>query len=116
MAENILVKKPHTQESYTSEQLDELAKCYDPDTGHIYFMRNYFFIQHPVKGKVAFEPFDYQVRLIDAYHKHKYVVALLPRQCGKCVSYNTQINLKNKNTGELVTMAIGDFYHQQKNA
>ena len=55
----------------------------DPVTGPIYFAKNFLKIQHPVKGSIPFEPYDYQVRLIDAYHNNKQCIAMLPRQMGK---------------------------------
>jgi hypothetical protein len=32
---------------------------------------------------------------------------------GKCVSHDTPINIKNKKTGEIFTMTIGEFYEMQ---
>jgi hypothetical protein len=84
--ENVLVKKPHTTESYTQEQLIEFAKCADPITGPEYFMSNYFYIQHPTRGRMLYEPFDYQKRLIATYHENRYSIALMPRQTGKSTS------------------------------
>jgi hypothetical protein len=55
----------------------------DPIDGPLYFMRNFLKIQHPVRGAIDFAPYDYQVRLIEAYHSHKDVIAMLPRQMGK---------------------------------
>ncbi len=75
-----LVKRPHQSEKYTNEEIQELAKCIqDP----IYFIGNYCSIQHPVKGRVKFDLFDYQKRLIDTYNDYRYAIALMPRQTGK---------------------------------
>jgi hypothetical protein len=84
--ENVLVKKPHQQESFTNEQLQEFAKCADPITGPEYFMSNYFYIQHPTKGRMLYEPFEYQKRLIHSYHMYRYSISLMPRQTGKSTS------------------------------
>jgi len=81
-----LVKKPHTKESFNEEQLREFAKCADPVNGPEYFMSNYFFIQHPTKGRMLYEPFDYQKRLIHTYHNYRYSISLMPRQTGKSTS------------------------------
>ena len=78
-----LVKKAHARESYTDEQLLELAKCADPDTGPAYFLENYFWIQHPRRGRIQYHAFDYQKRLLESYHKHRFSVNLMPRQTGK---------------------------------
>jgi hypothetical protein len=78
-----LVKRAHSTQRFTEEDLENLAKCMDPETGPHYFLENFFYIQHPVRGKLKYEPFDYQRRLIDSYHQHRFNVNLLPRQTGK---------------------------------
>ena len=81
--ESILIKKPNLQESYTMDQIGEILKCADPITGPEYFLSNYFYIQHPVKGRLRYSPFDYQKRLVDSYHKYRFSISLMPRQTGK---------------------------------
>ena len=75
-----LTKTPYKKEEYTQEQLLELAKCMsDPK----YFMLNYCYIQHPVKGRMIFTLYDYQVGLVDTYHNNRYSISMLARQTGK---------------------------------
>ena len=81
--DGVLTKKAHTRETFTEHQISELLLCSDPDTGYHYFCKNYFYIQHPVKGKLLFEPFEYQTKLLDAYHGHRFNINMLPRQMGK---------------------------------
>jgi hypothetical protein len=81
--ESILIKKPNLQESYTAEQINEILKCADPITGPEYFLSNYFYIQHPTRGRLKYSPFEYQKRLVDTYHIHRYSISLMPRQTGK---------------------------------
>ena len=81
--DGVLTKKANQQEQYTNEQIEELMKCMDPENGYLHFSKHYAFIQHPVKGKLLFDPFDYQVRLMDTYHNHRFNVNMLPRQTGK---------------------------------
>jgi len=78
-----LVKRAHVKESYTDEQLLELAKCADYDTGADYFLNNYFWIQHPRRGRIEYKAYDYQTRLLNSYHTHRFSVNLMPRQTGK---------------------------------
>lgn len=78
-----LVKTAHSTQKFTNQQIDELVKCLDPVNGPHYFLDNFFHIQHPVKGKLKYTAFDYQRRLIDSYHIHRFNVNLLPRQTGK---------------------------------
>ena len=84
--ETAIIKTPYQKMSYTEHQIQELARCADPVTGARYFMSNYFFIQHPVKGSIQYIPFEYQARLIDSYHNNRYCISLMPRQTGKSTS------------------------------
>jgi hypothetical protein len=81
--DGVLIKKAHKQERYTLEEVKHLEACLDPVTGPLYFMTNFLKIQHPVRGAIDFAPYEFQVRLIEAYHGHKDVIAMLPRQMGK---------------------------------
>jgi hypothetical protein len=81
--DNKLVKTAYSSQKYTEQDIDELMKCTDPINGPHYFLDNFFYIQHPTKGKLKYEPFEYQRRLIDSYHGNRFNVNLLPRQTGK---------------------------------
>jgi len=81
--DGVITKRANQVETYTSEQIDELIKCMTPGDGYMYFMRNYFHIQHPVRGKILFDPFGYQVDLIESYHNFRFNINMLPRQSGK---------------------------------
>lgn len=81
--DGIITKKPHTKETFSEKNIQELLKCMDPKDGYMYFAKNYAYIQHPVRGKLLFEPYDYQERLITSYHEHRFSINLLPRQSGK---------------------------------
>ena len=78
-----LIKKAHAPQRYTLEEVKHLEACMDPVTGPIYFAKNFLKIQHPTRGSIPFEPYEYQERLIDAYHNNKQCIAMLPRQMGK---------------------------------
>ena len=84
--EQTLVKAPHRKEIFTDQELEEFAKCADPVNGPMYFMDNYFYIQHPTRGKMLYHPFDYQKRLIKTYHDYRFSISLMPRQTGKSTS------------------------------
>ena len=78
-----LVKTAHTTQKFTQQHILDLESCMDPDTGPHYFLKNFFHIQHPIKGKLVYQPFEYQNRLVDSYHQHRFNINLLPRQTGK---------------------------------
>ena len=82
-----LIKTPYQKTQYNSQkELDDFIKCCDPDTGYLYFMDNFFYIQHPTKGSMLYHPWEYQERLIETYHKYRYSISLMPRQTGKSTS------------------------------
>ena len=82
-----LVKTPYVKTHFANQtQLDDFMKCCDPVTGYLYFMSNFFYIQHPTKGSMSYKPWGYQKRLIDTYHNYRYSISLMPRQSGKSTS------------------------------
>ncbi len=76
----VLVKQPYKKEKYTDLQIAEIVKA---ATDPVYFIREYMWIQHPTKGRVRFELYDYQVELINCYHENRYSINMLGRQMGK---------------------------------
>lgn len=75
-----VVKKPHTKSDYTEDQLLELMKCQnDP----LYFMTKFMKVQHPIHGALDFHPYDYQVKMVEAMHRHKNSIIMTARQSGK---------------------------------
>ena len=82
-----LVKNPYTKTVFkTDKELQDFIKCCDPDTGYLYFMDNFFMIQHPTKGSMVYHPWPYQTRLIETYHNYRFSISLMPRQSGKSTS------------------------------
>ena len=81
--DGVLVKKAHKKTRYTEKEIKELESCANPETGAMYFLRNFFFIQHPTKGRLLFTPFEFQERLVESYHNHRFNINMLPRQTGK---------------------------------
>ena len=75
-----LVKKPFKTEKFTQDQVTEIRRCItDPK----YFLLQHCYIQHPTKGRMKFNLYEYQKRLVDVYHQNRYSIAMLPRQTGK---------------------------------
>jgi len=81
--DGVLTKKANQREQFTEQQIEHLAQCMDPNTGYLYFLKHFYKIQHPVKGQLLFEPFEYQERLLSSYHNHRFNINMLPRQTGK---------------------------------
>lgn len=78
-----LVKRAYTKVSYSKEQIDELRACLDPETGPLYFIENFMYIQHPLKGRMKLELFEFQHSLIENYHSSRRSVNMVSRQMGK---------------------------------
>jgi hypothetical protein len=81
--DGVLIKKANQQEHYTEEQIQEFLKCADSDAGPLYFLKNYFYIQHPVQGKLLYSPYEFQENLVNTYHNYRFNINMLPRQTGK---------------------------------
>ena len=81
--DGVLIKKANKQETYTNEQVEDLMQCMDPDEGYLYFARKFAYIQHPVRGKLLYDPYEYQLRLMHSYHNYRFNINMMPRQTGK---------------------------------
>lgn len=82
-----LVKTPYLKTHFRNQkELDDFKKCCDPVNGYLYFLDNFFQIQHPTKGAITYHPYDYQRRLVKTYHDYRFTIALMPRQTGKTTS------------------------------
>lgn len=95
--DSALVKKPHVKTPFTDKQLTEFAKTADRKNGAYFFMDNFFWIQHPVRGRIQYKAFPYQRQLLQVYHENRFSINMLSRQTGKCEIYKTMINKNNKN-------------------
>jgi hypothetical protein len=78
-----LVKTAHSKQRFTEKDIEDLLKCQDMVTGAAYFLENCFFIQHPTKGKIQYQAFDYQKELLTSYNDNRFSVNMLGRQMGK---------------------------------
>lgn len=74
------LKKPNEVTELTYEQVQEVQRCMlDP----VYFIRNYIYVTHPVKGRIKFDLWDYQEDLIRSYQNEQNNIVLSARQTGK---------------------------------
>ena len=81
--DGVLIKKANRQETYTNEQVEDLVACMDPIEGYLYFAKKFAYIQHPVKGKLLYDPYEYQLGLMHSYHNFRFNINMMPRQTGK---------------------------------
>lgn len=80
---NPLLKKHDAKVSYTPEQVDEIAKCFNDIT---YFFSNYVYIINLDKGRILFEPYDYQIEMINVFHENRFSICKTSRQLGKTIT------------------------------
>jgi len=104
---NNLTKRAHTHTDYNKDQILELARCMsDP----FYFMENFMYIQHPMDGRVLFEPYKFQKGMIKTIADNRYSILLTARQMGKTNVYTTIINDKTDNVkikiGSLIKLSF----------
>lgn len=85
---NPYLKKANTQHEYAPNHIQELDKCAKSAK---YFIRNYCQIQHPVRGSIPFELYNYQDKMLDTYQEHRQVIVLSARQTGKCLTLTTNL-------------------------
>jgi hypothetical protein len=94
------LKQISTDVEFTKEQVAEYMKCAnDP----VYFIKKYIKIVTLDKGLEPFELYNYQEKMIETIQDNRYIIAKLPRQCGKtttvvawCVHYilfNQSVNV-----------------------
>jgi len=92
---------------WTKETLHEYMRCKeDPE----YFILNYVQIVHVDKGLVPFNMYDYQKDMIQKFTDNRFVICKMPRQTGKCFNINTNIRVRNKKTGEMLELTVGELY------
>ena len=77
---NPRLKKAHTDIEYSNETAQELIRC---ATDPKYFIQNYVYIKHPVRGKIRFDLYDYQEKMVKLYNKEDYAIVMSARQTGK---------------------------------
>ena len=51
----------------------EYAKC---ASNSIYFLKKYCMIQHPIKGKIPFDLYDFQEKTIEDFVQHRFNIIL----------------------------------------
>lgn len=74
------VKSVGVEIQYTPEQIKEYVKC---ARNPVYFIESYCKVVSLDRGIVPFKMFDYQKRIVDTVHNHRFTIGKLFRQSGK---------------------------------
>ena len=91
------LKKANTPIEFTKENIQEFMKCKDDP---VYFANNYIKIVSLDEGLVPFKQYDFQKKLIENFHEHRFNICKMPRQTGKSttvVSYLLHYAIFNDN-------------------
>lgn len=91
----------------TKEQQDEIIRCRNDI---IYFTENYVKIATNDDGIQNFILHEYQKEWIRTCADNRFVMGKWSRQSGKCVSGDTMVTVRNKRSGEVVTLPIADLF------
>jgi hypothetical protein len=97
--------------NYEPWMIDEITKCMDDP---IYFVKTYVKIVTLDNGLQPFLLYPFQEDLIKLFHENRFVCAKTGRQNGKCCSENTTVKIRNKTSGEIVELTMGELYAWQK--
>ena len=77
---NPLLKKANSRIEFTSDQIEEYIKCKDDP---VYFAQNYVQIVTLDHGLQPFKTYEFQEKLINNFHNHRFNICKMPRQTGK---------------------------------
>lgn len=108
--EGNIIKKAHSKTKFTEEMLNELDMC-TPEfnkNAHHYFMTTFGYIKHPSKGQMLYEPFKYQLDLIENFHNYRFNINMLGRQMGKALWEETPI-LTSVGWTTMGDLKVGDY-------
>src|SRR5210317_1194065 len=72
--------KANLQQSYTEDQVREIAKCMDDP---IHFIKTYTRIVNIDEGLVPFNMYGFQEKMVKTFHNNRFSICKLPRQSGK---------------------------------
>ena len=74
------LKRSGVKVSWTEEMIQEWIKC---SQDVVYFVKTYMKIVNVDRGLIAFEPYDYQIEMLQAMQNEKYCIFATSRQAGK---------------------------------
>lgn len=105
---NPTLKREGVKVNWTEDLLLEWMKCRDDP---IYFAEKYIKIVHVDKGFIPIELYPYQKDIIEKITNHRRATVVTSRQAGKCVRGSINITVRNKKTGQVVSMPV-EQYHE----
>ena len=105
-ADDLQMVTPEQAVYYTKE----LKRCKnDP----VYFAEKYFTIIS-YRGKEIIKLYDKQKEMIYNYYNYPFNIVVASRQSGKCISRDSIITIRDKSTGNIMNISIGDLWEKTK--
>ena len=102
------IRRPGLKFAMTQEEIQEYIKCK---------LSVYYFAEHFCKIKLEdgsigqMKLREYQKEIIKLYTENRYSILMASRQSGKCLIFNTLVNLKDKN-GDIFKINLGKLYYE----
>lgn len=92
----------------TKDEREEYIKC---KLSVFYFAQTYCKVKREdgTVGKITLR--DYQQNIIKLFNDNRYSILMASRQTGKCISFNTLVNIKDKN--KIGEIPIGLLYYNE---
>lgn len=109
---NLSLKGNNVQVPMSPAHVEEFKKC---RADIFYFLINYGRIISLDDGEINFSLYQYQKNMIHLINSHRFSIHLLPRQMGKCARKSTVVKIRNKHTGEIKEITMGEFHELSKN-
>jgi hypothetical protein len=101
------IRAPYLKFSMTKEEIAEYTKC---KLSVHYFAEKYCHIKREDGSIGPMKLREYQKDIIDLYTKNSRAILMASRQSGKCVTFNTLIEINLD--GQYLKTTIGEFYYE----
>ena len=100
------LRKAEINFQYTKEEQLELVRCAEDV---LYFANKYCFAMTD-EGIQKIDLRDYQKDMLKDFQDNRFIVMLASRQIGKCLLYNSKINIYDKKRKYYFKLSIGKLY------
>lgn len=108
---NTNLKPANHVTQWTADNILEYDKCMNDIE---YFAEKYFKIVHIDHGLINVPLTGYQKEILQMYKNNRFNVLLQSRQSYKCLTSLTKLNIRNKKTGEIQRVSIGELFEEVK--
>lgn len=109
------IKKPGAVEYISNEEFEHRIKQIAKAKRDIcWWAENFFRIVSLDQGLINIKLYDRQRDLLNHIVNNDKSIVLASRQVGKCSYSGESVKLRNKTTGEIVEMTIGELYEKMK--